>query len=347
MARGEEPFPPVAPRTANGQSDSPFDLMDRAAAVPAQERPDSATTRSPSLPRSEPVPLEPPVALADTAGITVKSAPSDQSNRAQSDRLLVAARKALAVGDAVQASRLAAQAKALAVQYGLHEDNPARVETTIQKYVELTQRAGSKDGEVYRRRYADLLMAQAEALLAWKEFDAAERLTDDAQRLSVTYGPFDAKPEDLLKRLATARRRGGHFRDGAVAPAGVEASVGGSVTEPEAAATVSPRQRAQQSATPSQVAQSRAAPRSGRFTTPVATQRATCQLPPIRRRPQLPILPRTCFVCPRRRKGLRSKSAANRPLKIPAPRPTPKCRPPRKPRPNRCPRVLNRARDRC
>ena len=172
----------------------------------------------------------------------------------QSDRLLVAARKALAVGDAVQASRLAAQAKALAVQYGLHEDNPARVETTIQKYVELTQRAGSKDGEVYRRRYADLLMAQAEALLAWKEFDAAERLTDDAQRLSVTYGPFDAKPEDLLKRLATARRRGGHFRDGAVAPAGVEASVGGSVTEPEAAATVSPRQRAQQSATPSQVA---------------------------------------------------------------------------------------------
>ena len=81
MARGEEPFPPVAPRTANGQSDSPFDLMDRAAAVPAQERPDSATTRSPSLPRSEPVPLEPPVALADTAGITVKSAPSDQSNR--------------------------------------------------------------------------------------------------------------------------------------------------------------------------------------------------------------------------------------------------------------------------
>ena len=104
--------------------------------------------------------------------------------RAQSDRLLLSARKALAVGDMAQASRLVAQAKALPVKYEIHDDTPAKVEATIRKHAEVAQLSADKTSESYRRRYADLLMSQAEVLLSWKEFDDAERLATDASRVA-------------------------------------------------------------------------------------------------------------------------------------------------------------------
>ncbi len=52
-------------------------------------------------------------------------------------------------------------------------------------------------------------MEQAEQLMRWKEYDEAERLAMDANRLKANYGPFDAKPENLLGKI-NAERRGGN-----------------------------------------------------------------------------------------------------------------------------------------
>ena len=106
--------------------------------------------------------------------------------------------------------------KPWAARYDLHEDNPAKIEAAIQKQAELVQLRHSQGQRDYRRRQVDLLLSQAESLLLWKEFDDAERLANDAANLPVTYGPFDAKPQDLLNRVASGRRRSGRFRDSAV-----------------------------------------------------------------------------------------------------------------------------------
>ncbi len=75
---------------------------------------------------------------------TVMATAVGDEARAQSDRLLVAARKALAVGDAARAMGLVGQAKALGARYDLHEDNPAKIESAIQKQAELVQTAHSQ-----------------------------------------------------------------------------------------------------------------------------------------------------------------------------------------------------------
>jgi len=142
--------------------------------------------------------------------------------RQQSDQLLVASRKSLAVGDLAQATRLVEQAKAMSVRYGIHDDSPTKVSACIAKQMELGRQKESKDTDGFRRRAAELLMEQADALLAWKEFGDAERLATDAKRIPVSYGPFDAKPDDLLNRILAARKKAGRFRDNSVQPAGAE-----------------------------------------------------------------------------------------------------------------------------
>jgi general secretion pathway protein D len=149
--------------------------------------------------------------------------------RQQSDQLLVAARKSLAVGDVARAARLTDQAKALGVKYGIHDDSPARLSATIAKQVELSSQKGNKDANGFQRRQVELLMEQADAMIAWKEFGEAERLATDAKRMPVSYGPFDAKPDDLLNRVAAARKKAGRFRDDNVIPAAAEAPLADTV----------------------------------------------------------------------------------------------------------------------
>lgn len=145
--------------------------------------------------------------------------------RQQSDQLLVAARKSLAVGDVARAAKLNQQAKALGVKYGIHDDSPARLSALIAKQTELASQKGAKDSDGFQRRQVELLMEQADALMAWKEFSEAERLATDAKRVPVSYGPFDAKPDDLLGRIAAARKKSGRFRDDNVMPAAAQAPI--------------------------------------------------------------------------------------------------------------------------
>jgi general secretion pathway protein D len=134
--------------------------------------------------------------------------PGSQTNqqRQQSDELLLGARKALSVGDVRRASAMVEQAKSLEVAYGLLDDSPAKVEAVIRKHNDLMQRrAAAPQPEIYNRQYAELLLEQADALVRWQALADAERLATDASRFPVNYGPFETKPDDLLKRIAAAK----------------------------------------------------------------------------------------------------------------------------------------------
>ncbi|HWA99913.1 MAG TPA: hypothetical protein VG713_15550 [Pirellulales bacterium] len=167
-----------------------------------------------SWPANTPATLAPPGEGAQAAAPSAAPSagagaarPSEAADpRSQSNAHLLAARKALAVGDTRRAMESLNQAKALGVKYEFHEDSPSKVEAAIQKYSDLLARAAEKDTEGYRRRYAELQMQQSEELLRWREFDEAERLAGEAKRHGIGYTPFESNPETLLKRIGDARR---------------------------------------------------------------------------------------------------------------------------------------------
>ncbi len=158
--------------------------------------------------RSElrPEPL-PPVGQLTTMP-PANAAPSADGNRAESDRALVEAREALAVGDVRTARGRVEEARRLGVVYDLRSDSPDKVEAAIDKYAALVaEPAERKNTESYRRQYARAMMEQAEELLRWREFAEAERLANLAARQNVNYGPYEATPQTLLERIAAAARQ--------------------------------------------------------------------------------------------------------------------------------------------
>ncbi|HEX7447485.1 MAG TPA: hypothetical protein VF306_08065 [Pirellulales bacterium] len=156
--------------------------------------------------------LAPPESDESEPGITAQGyrsqrAPTaDQMLRTESDKLLIAARRSLAVGDVRRATDLVNQAKALQAPYEYQDDSPAKVEAAVQRFAELGDPRANKNSELYRRRRADSLLEQSEGLLYWQELDEAERLVNDAKRLNVPYSPVDANPDMLLERIAAARQ---------------------------------------------------------------------------------------------------------------------------------------------
>lgn len=142
-----------------------------------------------------------------------RSAPADEDARAESDRLLLAARQALAVGDVRRTVELARQAKALGLDYEFNQDTPDKVQELAAQAGQLAERGpDARANESYRRQQAELLMQQSEGLMQWQDFDEAERLANDADKLDVAYGPFDPKPSAVLQRIAAARKQGGPAR---------------------------------------------------------------------------------------------------------------------------------------
>ena len=117
---------------------------------------------------------------------------------------LRAARLALAVGDVRRADGFVGQAKAMRLNYQPQDDTPEQVETAIRKYQELS--GLDKNSEAYARMYARSMMDQADGLARWSEFDEAERLAGRAAGIRIVYGPFEQKPQELLQRIAAARR---------------------------------------------------------------------------------------------------------------------------------------------
>jgi len=203
-----EPTDPFAARTRGSEEDS------RRMGDPN----DDSMSMLPPVDQVSPVP--PPA--GSLPGRTGSGGPgaygpsSTSADRSRSDELLIAARRALALGDVRRASQLVQQARELNVRYGPNEDSPARVELAIRQYEDLMQQPPERrQSEAFRRQYAKILLEQAEALAAWGQYSEAERLALEASRMGVNYGPFDTRPETLLRQIDQARRQA----RGAVQPA--------------------------------------------------------------------------------------------------------------------------------
>jgi len=183
------PMPPNDPFAARG-------------AAPAQIADANGVTRLPPTSGSQ------PPAAADRYAGSESAVPQGMvpgGNRARSDALLRSARVALVGGDVRRASDMVAQARQEQVRYAPNEDCPERVDAAIARFVEVSHLERST--EENRKTYARMLMEQSEALLQWGELDQADKLAALAVEQQAVYGPFDAKPEVLLKRIAALRQQ--------------------------------------------------------------------------------------------------------------------------------------------
>jgi general secretion pathway protein D len=145
----------------------------------------------------------PPAGYGYPGGAAPQAMPA--GNRAHSDALLRQARLALAVQDVRRASDFVAQARREQVRYAANEDNPDRVDLAISTFQEVSRL--DRSSEENRKRYARMLMEQSEALLQWSELEQADKLASLAAEQRAAYGPFDAKPQDLLRRIEAQRQQ--------------------------------------------------------------------------------------------------------------------------------------------
>ncbi len=151
-------------------------------------------------------PLPPAAPPPPTVQALPGGATGNPALRAESDRLLLEARRALASGDVRRALEIVEKAKSLQVPYGPQDDTPQRVETDIRNYQELVaMRTGRGQSEAYRAQYARLLVQQAEGLLRHGDVDQAEYLASMAARHGVTFGPFETTPQNIMERVSALR----------------------------------------------------------------------------------------------------------------------------------------------
>ncbi|MGA2257509.1 MAG: hypothetical protein ABSG53_22850, partial [Thermoguttaceae bacterium] len=187
---------------SSNRTSPPTDPFAARGVTPAQDADVNGTTRLPPTTAAQtPTSAD---RYAD-AGFTGPQVLAPGGNRAHSDALLRFARLALAVTDVRRASELVAQARREQVRYAPNEDSPERVEAAIAKFAEVSRLERST--ETNRKAYARMLMEQSEALLQWGELEQADKLAALAVQQQVVFGPFDTKPDDLLKRIAALRQQ--------------------------------------------------------------------------------------------------------------------------------------------
>ncbi len=173
----------------------------------------SGNVPQPSQPLSAPGSFAAPPS-AGPPGVAPPSAGHSRPPRAACDALVVQARLRLAEGDWRAAANLVGQAKGMNVPYSPQDDSPAKVEALIAQHRELDQlgqqtQQSRGDLSPVRQRQAQLLLEQAEALVKWNQFDAAERATRNAESLCRTYSQFERNPRAMHERIAQARRPAG------------------------------------------------------------------------------------------------------------------------------------------
>jgi len=183
--------------TASSPSGDPFARRRSAndAATPGRQRqPQAAPTDQQA----------PPIAAGENPPVRGRNGNRQPARNA--GELLLAARRALALGDARRAAALADEADKLGANYGPHDDTPARVRDLISRHAELSAvPPQDRKQSAYRRRYAEYLLDQAQGLLAWQDLDEAERLAHDAEALGASFGPYDVQPATILEEVARRR----------------------------------------------------------------------------------------------------------------------------------------------
>lgn len=146
--------------------------------------------------------------LSDESDRAAGERPSRSASdpKSQSRGMLREARRALAQDDPRRASELVGQVKRLGVTFTPQEDSPEKIESLLRRAQQTAAGAPNNDQAAHAREQAQLLMDQAEGLLRYQDFAAAQELAQRAGELPVQYQPFDQTPDRLLGRIDAARR---------------------------------------------------------------------------------------------------------------------------------------------
>ena len=176
----------------------------------------SAAPTAPGVPASPVTAAVAPTAPANAASVamTQQNAPENTPAkdvpvqvRRQSDKLLLDARLALATGDVAKAQSAVAQARGLNVPYGPKNDSPVKVSMDIQAYQNAANAMKQSQSENNRKEFARVLISQADTLYFLRQYNIAEELAVNAQRLNAQYTSYDRRPEDVLEKINTAREK--------------------------------------------------------------------------------------------------------------------------------------------
>ncbi|NOY40524.1 MAG: general secretion pathway protein GspD [Planctomycetes bacterium] len=140
---------------------------------------------------------------AATTQIQPPRAMPQQSARQLSDAALLAARQALAVGDATSAKQFLAQAMSQSVEYSPAEDSPQRVTQSINDFELLS--SNKDESASWRQGYTKFLVSQASALANWGDLEGAERTANEAAALSADIKVQGTTPSDVLRLVHQLR----------------------------------------------------------------------------------------------------------------------------------------------
>jgi len=146
----------------------------------------------------------------EASGVSTASPPDmlhsapQHSSRERSDAELLAARRALAVGDVAQAQQHLARAREQHVPYDATKDSPERVLQSIAEYQQLL--ANQADTSTWRQGYSRFLVEQAQSLIQWGDLDGAERVASEADRLQTNVAPENVAPADVLEQIKQLRQ---------------------------------------------------------------------------------------------------------------------------------------------
>ncbi|MDD3468684.1 MAG: hypothetical protein PHE53_01735 [Thermoguttaceae bacterium] len=145
------------------------------------------------------------------AQLTGNGASVGASNSADGKRgailALREARKALAFGDVRTASAKSHEARSLYTGWTKTSDSPDLVDRAVQNYAKIiSERESRGDTDVWKKQFAQSMMEQAEALIAWKEYNEAERLLGVAVQYQPLFTTYDgSSPARVMQKLSAAR----------------------------------------------------------------------------------------------------------------------------------------------
>jgi len=140
----------------------------------------------------------PAAAPAATAIVTPGAAEGDRRSP------LHKARGALAQGQDRAAAEILAQVAREGAVFPAGGDRPEAVQTLVERYRRMANQPVQGNPAEFNRRYADLLLDQAEGLLPYADLELAERLARQAGELGATFHDFERSPQKLLERIAAA-----------------------------------------------------------------------------------------------------------------------------------------------
>lgn len=129
---------------------------------------------------------------------------SDAKNAAEQS--LIAARRALSVGDLAQAQQHHAQAQASGASFDSGFDSPQRVAEAIEQLAQIRELKKSPSSEgAWRQSYARFLLTQADVLASWNDLAAADRTAHEAGQLDPRAKVGGLTPALVLARIDQLR----------------------------------------------------------------------------------------------------------------------------------------------